>query len=381
LRLASTNVYTVRILTCETAAESITPEEHTSSRAALSDTIPVSDVYHSRDVLKPEEFPRLVCAQTLRAEHRESNQIQPQLENVSVSVSPTTGRRRAFSLGDSPISEAHLNLSHRATGQQNQGLLQSAPDVEAPIQHKATLRCSSKTEEEEDGGSEHISSAVYFPHRTLEQKHDVSSELSNEIGGQPPKEVRNSRIFEDLPPTTRDESGCNHDETKIAFSIQSEAESRCLLGDLPIWKAELQSRQYETHDLLAEQFVSASESEWVLSEDEEGHAREDEFAQGAATPRPENAWKEQNFRKHRQALTPPQAIELKPFNHQVGGHTAIYRFSRRAVCKKLNNKENKFYETVERYHPDLLEFLPRLVCILNVQTWELKYQQIAMYPV
>jgi len=236
------------------------------------------------------------------------------------------------------------------------------------------LRCSSKTEEEEDGGSEHISSAVYFPHRTLEQKHDVSSESSNEIGGQPPTKVRNS--LEDLPPTTRDESVCDHDETKIAFSIQSEDESRCLLGDLPIWKAELQGRQHETHDLLAEQFVSASESEWVLSEDEESHARGNEFAQGAATPRPENARKEQNFLKHRQALTPPQAIELKPFNHQVGGHTAIYRFSRRAVCKKLNNKENKFYETVERYHPDLLEFLPRLVCILNVQTWELKYQQL-----
>jgi hypothetical protein len=37
----------------------------------------------------------------------------------------------------------------------------------------------------------------------------------------------------------------------------------------------------------------------------------------------------------------------------------VYRFSRRAVCKQLNNRENVFYETVERYHPELLDFMPR----------------------
>jgi len=29
------------------------------------------------------------------------------------------------------------------------------------------------------------------------------------------------------------------------------------------------------------------------------------------------------------------------------------------VCKQLNNRENEFYETIERYHRDLLPFLPR----------------------
>jgi hypothetical protein len=29
------------------------------------------------------------------------------------------------------------------------------------------------------------------------------------------------------------------------------------------------------------------------------------------------------------------------------------------VCKQLNNRENEFYEKIEKYHRDLLAFLPR----------------------
>ncbi|RGP78446.1 hypothetical protein FLONG3_3450 [Fusarium longipes] len=63
---------------------------------------------------------------------------------------------------------------------------------------------------------------------------------------------------------------------------------------------------------------------------------------------------------------PLEAIELIPYKHQVGGHTTLWRFSRRAVCKQLNNRENEFYETIERYHRDLLPFLPRYIGVLNV---------------
>lgn len=59
--------------------------------------------------------------------------------------------------------------------------------------------------------------------------------------------------------------------------------------------------------------------------------------------------------------SPLEAIELIPYKHQVGGHTTLWRFSKRAVCKQLNNSENKFYENIERYHRDLLPFLPRYV--------------------
>ncbi|KAF3217162.1 hypothetical protein TWF106_007999 [Orbilia oligospora] len=67
-------------------------------------------------------------------------------------------------------------------------------------------------------------------------------------------------------------------------------------------------------------------------------------------------------------IPPPPlgAVELKPYNHQVGGHTALYRFSRKAVCKSLNNRENEFYEAIEGTHQELLQFMPRYIGVLNV---------------
>lgn len=63
---------------------------------------------------------------------------------------------------------------------------------------------------------------------------------------------------------------------------------------------------------------------------------------------------------HQLEVTEPlYAIELKPYRHQVGGHTTMWKFSKRAVCKLLNNRENEFYERVEQYHPKLLNFMPR----------------------
>ncbi|KAH0564797.1 hypothetical protein GP486_001810 [Trichoglossum hirsutum] len=70
--------------------------------------------------------------------------------------------------------------------------------------------------------------------------------------------------------------------------------------------------------------------------------------------------------KHQYLLSPLSAVELKPYSHQVGGHTTVFRFSRRAVCKSLSNRENEFYENVERRHPELLKFLPRYIGVLNV---------------
>ncbi|ODV60049.1 inositol polyphosphate kinase KCS1, partial [Ascoidea rubescens DSM 1968] len=61
----------------------------------------------------------------------------------------------------------------------------------------------------------------------------------------------------------------------------------------------------------------------------------------------------------------PLAVELKPFKDKVGGHTAIFRFSHRAICKALVNRENKWYEAVEMLHPELLHFMPKYIGVLN----------------
>ncbi|KAI5954565.1 KCS1 [Candida jiufengensis] len=63
----------------------------------------------------------------------------------------------------------------------------------------------------------------------------------------------------------------------------------------------------------------------------------------------------------------PLAVELRPFKNKVGGHTAIFSFSKQAVCKALVNRENIFYETIEIHHPELLKFMPRYIGVLNVR--------------
>ncbi|KAF7891771.1 hypothetical protein EAF00_008073 [Botryotinia globosa] len=73
------------------------------------------------------------------------------------------------------------------------------------------------------------------------------------------------------------------------------------------------------------------------------------------------------------------SVELIPYKHQVGGHTTMWRFSNRAVCKELNNGENKFYEICEQKHPQLMKFLPRYIGVLNV-TLEKKHVRPKVPP-
>ncbi|KIM25863.1 hypothetical protein M408DRAFT_57511, partial [Serendipita vermifera MAFF 305830] len=55
---------------------------------------------------------------------------------------------------------------------------------------------------------------------------------------------------------------------------------------------------------------------------------------------------------------------LRPFRNQVGGHSAIYKFTKRAVCKPLVSRENLFYEAVESAAPPLLGFIPRYLGVM-----------------
>lgn len=63
----------------------------------------------------------------------------------------------------------------------------------------------------------------------------------------------------------------------------------------------------------------------------------------------------------------PLSVELRPFKNKVGGHTAIFRFSEKAVCKALMNRENLWYEAVEQKHLELWKFMPKYIGVLNVR--------------
>ena len=190
-----------------------------------------------------------------------------------------------------------------------------------------------------------ISSAVYFPHRALERP--PSRDKRRSLSRANDLEQDQLRVDQNAKPPISEPSRPEQDGRDVQFSIQSEVESQILHGNLPSEKIAMASQPSATKSAAA-----------LESETEPSETEDDEI--GASTPRVRPIDSTQGDHP-----SGPQAITLKPYRHQVGGHTSMYRFSRRAICKELNNKENKFYEAVERYHPELLCFMPKYIGVLN----------------
>jgi inositol-hexakisphosphate kinase len=208
---------------------------------------------------------------------------------------------------------------------------------------------SRKAADEEDSDREHISSATYFPHQGValgDSPIDESQQEARKARAQAsrPKDDQ-QQTADDTSSSIRAEDGGNRVDGKSALtrapshrSVEGRAEPR--LPD----ESGYSDSEYESG-------YSTSGSMSQASEDEE--------TTPTATPTVKSAMAQA---KRRHSVQPPEAVdavELMPFRHQVGGHTTMYRFSRRAVCKQLNSKENMFYETIEKFHPELLGFMPR----------------------
>ena len=207
---------------------------------------------------------------------------------------------------------------------------------------------------DEEEGSEHeqIAKALYYPHRQL-----VAEEEERE-----PSPASLARVLENvkvtegpLTPTTEQkliEAERERVHNEVAISLATADETEHFHGQLSAVTSppeeesytssqDLSSTDYETADETSKSnFYDSSES------DETGTT-------------PKASPKHISARKHHHSSAPLGAVELTPYDHQVGGHSTVYRFSRRAICKQLNNRENIFYETVEREHPELVTFMPR----------------------
>jgi hypothetical protein len=191
-------------------------------------------------------------------------------------------------------------------------------------------------EEGEESGEEKISSALFVPHQAPEETQEQTP-----MPGVPQRVIpsrRHSR-HDDFHPwlVKADEPEPEHRRE----SLDLESEGRPEAAEYPSVAPEVASRQ--------------------VDEPAPVDQREPDVP-SARSSRPVSQYHEDAFHDHQ--LTPKQpldAIELIPYKHQVGGHTTLWRFSRRAVCKQLNNRENEFYEKIEKYHRDLLAFLPRYV--------------------
>ncbi|PKS05561.1 hypothetical protein jhhlp_008078 [Lomentospora prolificans] len=191
----------------------------------------------------------------------------------------------------------------------------------------------------DDSGEEKISSAFFLPHQ------DPQGTDDEKCGIPTPRPMAKARS----------QSRSQDYKSWLVKAGEPEPEDRTPPPTPPTAKASLTHR----HVPIAAEGDAAIVCGEVAMVDEPESTNRDSTG---AIPQPGLTHPDEQSRDNLYAPKQPlEAIELIPYKHQVGGHTTIWRFSKRAVCKQLNNRENEFYETVERYHRDLLPFLPRYV--------------------
>ncbi|KAK4214997.1 inositol hexakisphosphate kinase 1 [Rhypophila decipiens] len=193
----------------------------------------------------------------------------------------------------------------------------------------------------EESGEEKISSAVFLPHQGLEESQELPTPGVPQRSAAPSRRLSRTGDFHPWL-VKADEPEPDHKEASADYE-----------RDVQLKPAPNSVVAPEVEKTQVEDFATVDES--------------DPSAHPSKPSRPVSQYHEENIHDHQsQSKEPLEAIELIPYKHQVGGHTTIWRFSRRAVCKQLNNRENEFYERIERYHRDLLPFLPRYIGVLNV---------------
>ncbi|KAL2175237.1 uncharacterized protein P884DRAFT_271522 [Thermothelomyces heterothallicus CBS 202.75] len=215
---------------------------------------------------------------------------------------------------------------------------QSKPRPESDLGNGA----GESVEEGEESGEEKISSAVFLPHQAPGE-----SPESSPVPGMPQRMVpsrRHSRHGDFHPWLVKADEPEIDDEQKSLNNFEGE------VG--------LEAAEYSS---------VAPEVAYRQAEDSGPVAQREPAVHSSRLSRPVSHYHEDAVHEHQWTPKQPlEAIELIPYKHQVGGHTTLWRFSRRAVCKQLNNRENEFYEKIEKYHRDLLAFLPRYIGVLNV---------------
>jgi inositol-hexakisphosphate kinase len=230
-----------------------------------------------------------------------------------------------------------------------------------------------------DENEEHISSAVYFPHPVPMEEIEQFNvpERSQLING------ARAEMGSSVPLATQTHNDVKWPSTDLALpehidiSVQSKHEKRVFHGDYQppedVQDEELdrdilptiKERSTESYAITSDSDIESGEDIGVTSQTDDGEITPTATPIAASHPR----------RGKRASISagPKGAVLLEPYSHQVGGHSTIFRFSRRAVCKQLNNRENEFYERIERRHPDMLRFLPRFVLVLSLLLLSSKY--------
>ncbi|KAI6878253.1 SAICAR synthase-like protein [Hortaea werneckii] len=234
------------------------------------------------------------------------------------------------------------------------------------VEQEQLPQSEAKSGDDDEADDEHISSAVYYPHQGLKLE---DSPTEAQIAQH--KEDKKAQHVEEAVPKKQERL----DHVEVSLRSSDGGTSDQLQGEIPATRIP-SAPQFENLPAPAmpadKQLPSDSENESDAYVSGYETVASDEETTPTATPHGSlqisqiASTSPSKLKRHRKPPAPIGAVELKPYKHQVGGHTTVYRFSRRAVCKQLNSKENRFYETVEKYHPELLGFMPRYIGVLNV---------------
>ncbi|KAL1886754.1 inositol polyphosphate kinase kcs1 [Paecilomyces lecythidis] len=240
-----------------------------------------------------------------------------------------------------------------------------SPDSLSPSSDTTRARRSRDPSQFEEEDDEQISSALYFPHEraTSEDVEQLESFEQRPVGGIEYDAVRRDADPSPVKPDLSPEQEVSH----VDITLRSKTDSRILHGELQDLPPQRDMSEKSLATISEFSQESASESEFASADESASSAREEESSvtdDAEMTPTATPTQRNRYLRPRRSG--PVGAVELKPYRHQVGGHTTVFRFSRRAVCKQLNNRENEFYERIERRHPEMLMFLPRYIGVLNV---------------
>jgi hypothetical protein len=252
-------------------------------------------------------------------------------------------------------AEPHIERFNESLSSLDEGADQNSPQFD---------------DEEEN---EQISSAVYFPHERVavpeeDQRKEPIEADSHSV------QISAAETGHELMLVPQERSKSSQQEVgHVDISFRSKNESKILHGDLSGLRCPSDGIPEKPLDTISEYSYdhgdkSTTDSESVSADESVHSSVLDDSTTGSLTDDADTPTATPTQRPKiipRRKPTPLGAVELKPYRHQVGGHTTVFRFSRRAVCKQLNNRENEFYERIERRHPDMLLFLPRYVTFLD----------------
>lgn len=222
------------------------------------------------------------------------------------------------------------------------------------------LASENKTEDQHPSEEEHISAAIYYPHSGPSPEEIERYTSPGEAAS--PELINNRQLplpTDDIVLTTDTKAhGALGATEHIDISVVSQHEKKIFHGNYRPLDEELTGGRpplSPSSEAPTGAIVSTSESEFESGDEVALRSAPDDMS---TTPTQRSTLSRRPTEGQPPSKTKAKVV-LEPYKHQVGGHSTIFRFSRRAVCKQLNNRENEFYERIEQRHPDMLKFLPR----------------------